>query len=278
MAFSKIEFCELYYVKALPFKNVAANLGISEQNLSYHMKKNDFQSRDRSLTEKDRFNIIQSMADLCMGEDFDADVRKVSISTQRRGADICNLIWPIWEQKFNKNAHSDMYPIISAETQSESIVETVVGPVASVPVSIYRLDREIEMPAYATDGSVAVDLRARLPVTIRPRDMAVVPCNIIVKIPDGYGLFLLPRSGLAANYAVTLANAPGLVDADYCGPEDEIKALVINHSSSPKTLEVKKGDRICQMLILPFPRMQILEILEPPAGKNRGGLGSTGVE
>jgi dUTP pyrophosphatase len=185
------------------------------------------------------------------------------------------LIWPVWEQKFNKRATSNIYSLISTDAgTNEPTVESLEG---SVPVKIYRIDKEIELPAYATSGAVAVDLRARTSATIRPRDMAVVPCNIVVEIPDGYGILLLPRSGLAANYSVTLANSPGLVDSDYCGPEDEIKALVINHCSSPKTLEVKKGDRICQMMVLPIPKMQIVEIPEPPAGKSRGGLGSTGV-
>jgi len=249
-------------------------MDLTEQNLSYHMKKNHFLSRDRALAEADRFAIIQSMVEVCSGEDFDADVSKVSIATQRKGSDICNLLWPIWEQKFEKRASSKQFTIASSD-ESSDIIDLSLD---KIPVKMYRLDKDIPLPEYATSGAVAVDLRARLPVTVRPRDMAIVPCNVIVEIPDGYGVLLLPRSGLAANYAVTLANSPGLIDPDYCGPEDEIKALVINHCSSPKTLDIKKGDRICQMLVLPIPKMNIEEVYEPPSGKNRGGLGSTGIE
>ena len=274
MAFTKLDFCNLYYVQGLPYKDVAASLELTEQNLGYHMKSGKFQSRDREFTDKDNFTIIQTMVEICSGEDFDSDVSKIAIFTQRKGSDICNLIWPVWEQKFGKRAQSKQFPII---TVAEAPKPTSVTNPAEVPIKIYRIDKEIALPEYSTSGAVAIDLRARVPATIRPHTMAVVPCNIVVEIPDGYGLFLLPRSGLAANFAVTLANAPGLIDPDYCGPEDEIKALVINHSSSIKTLEVKKGDRICQMLVLPVPKMKVTEILEPPSGKNRGGLGSTGV-
>ncbi|MDE6126137.1 MAG: dUTP diphosphatase [Muribaculaceae bacterium] len=109
------------------------------------------------------------------------------------------------------------------------------------------------MPAYATPGSAGMDVRAFLsePVTLGPLERALVPTGLYMQLPQGYECQIRPRSGLAIKHGISLVNTPGTVDCDYRG---EIGVIVINLSKEP--FEIKDGERICQMVITRYERIE----------------------
>lgn len=133
-----------------------------------------------------------------------------------------------------------------------------------------------ELPSYATPLSAGVDLRADIenPMTLLPLQRELVPTGIYIQLPQGYEAQVRPRSGLAAKYGVTVANAPGTIDADYRG---EIKVILINLSNDK--FVINRGERIAQMVIArhEVAEWESVESLEE-SGRGAGGFGSTGVE
>ncbi|MDE7338535.1 MAG: dUTP diphosphatase [Bacteroidales bacterium] len=133
-----------------------------------------------------------------------------------------------------------------------------------------------ELPAYATELSAGMDLRAFLPepVVLAPGAYAMIPTGLHIELPDGYEAQVRPRSGLAAKNGVTVLNAPGTIDADYRG---EIKVILINHSSNPFTIH--SGDRIAQMVVARYEKVSWLpaDSLSDTA-RGEGGIGHTGIK
>jgi len=140
-------------------------------------------------------------------------------------------------------------------------------------IDIKRIDKELPLPRHETDGAVAFDLIAREGATIEPGKIALVPVNIIVCTPPGYMLMLAARSSLAKKKNLMLANSVGIIDQDYCGPEDEIKLMFWNFGTAPAVLE--RGERIGQALFAKIERAEWNEV-EETARASRGGFGTTG--
>ncbi|MEJ6392534.1 dUTP diphosphatase [Gymnodinialimonas sp. 2305UL16-5] len=141
-------------------------------------------------------------------------------------------------------------------------------------------DLDVPLPGYASAGAAGADLRANFPAAERagmilaPGARALVPTGLRVAIPDGFEMQIRPRSGLALKHGVTLANAPGTIDADYRGP---LGIILINLGDMP--FDVTHGARIAQAVIAPAPQMhfEMVEALsETPRGV--GGFGSTGTD
>ena len=102
----------------------------------------------------------------------------------------------------------------------------------------------------------------------------MVPTGLTVAVPEGHAGLVLPRSGLASRRGLTLANAPGLIDSGYRG---EITIAVVNLDPADK-VEIRKGDRIAQLLVVPMALVEPVEVQELPAShRGEGGFGSTGV-
>jgi dUTP pyrophosphatase len=142
-----------------------------------------------------------------------------------------------------------------------------------VELPIVRLDPELALPAYARPGDAGLDLLARQGVVLAPGGgRALVPTGVAVAIPEGYAGFVLPRSGLALRFGVTIANAPGLIDAGY---RDELKVVLLN-TDPHDPYEVHRGDRIAQLVVQPVEECRLVE--RPTLdGENRGGgFGHTG--
>ncbi|MBM5812486.1 MAG: dUTP diphosphatase [Gammaproteobacteria bacterium] len=138
-----------------------------------------------------------------------------------------------------------------------------------------RIGREIPLPAYATDGSAGLDLRACLdqPVVLEPGQTQLVPTGLAIHLDDpGLAAMLLPRSGLGHKHGIVLGNLVGLIDSDYQGP---VMVSVWNRGHHPFTIE--PGERIAQMVIVPVVQVQ-LEIVPEFAASVRGGggFGSSG--
>ncbi|NOZ94270.1 MAG: dUTP diphosphatase [Acidobacteria bacterium] len=133
----------------------------------------------------------------------------------------------------------------------------------------------LPLPRYATALSAGADLLAAVgePVVLAPGGRVAVPTGLALEIPPGYEGQVRPRSGLALHRGVTVANAPGTIDADYRG---EVKVLLINLGPEPVT--ITRGDRIAQLVIAPVARVRLEEVEElGDTGRGAGGFGSTGV-
>jgi dUTP pyrophosphatase len=130
------------------------------------------------------------------------------------------------------------------------------------------------LPAYATQQSAGMDLRAELTqaIELKPLQRALVPTGLFVELPAGYEAQIRPRSGLAFKNGITVLNSPGTIDADYRG---EIKVLLVNLSD--ETFIINNGERIAQMVIAKHESMEWkpVESLEESV-RGAGGFGSTG--
>lgn len=137
--------------------------------------------------------------------------------------------------------------------------------------------RGLPLPMRQSKGASGHDLAAAVPegenLVIAPGAFALVPCGFALALPLGYEAQIRPRSGLAARLGVTVLNAPGTVDADYRG---EVKAILVNHGTAP--FEIRRGDRIAQMVIVAVPDIALVETDElEETERGTGGFGSTGI-
>ena len=146
-----------------------------------------------------------------------------------------------------------------------------------------KLHPDARPPFRATEGSAGADLFAlicggRKSLLIQPKKTIKLQTGIAVEIPQGYGGFLFPRSSLAANHGVSLANCVGVIDSDYRG---EIIVPLINHSDS--AVKITNGDRIAQLVIMPIATAEFIDCDESATcsdlsdtARGDGGFGSTG--
>ncbi|OGB75374.1 dUTPase [candidate division Kazan bacterium RIFCSPHIGHO2_01_FULL_49_10] len=140
-------------------------------------------------------------------------------------------------------------------------------------VQIKRIDESLPLPVYKTAGSVGFDLVTREATVIGPGAIARIPSNIVVQTPPGYMLLLTMRSSTPVKKpGLIKPHAIGVVDQDYCGPEDEIKFQVQNVSSVPITVE--RGEQIGQGIFVKVDQAEFVELTEV-VGASRGGFGST---
>jgi dUTP pyrophosphatase len=132
------------------------------------------------------------------------------------------------------------------------------------------------LPAYETEGSAGMDLRAFLaePVVLRPLERALIPTGLFISLPLGFEAQVRPRSGLAFKKGITVLNTPGTIDADYRG---EIKVILVNLSA--EDFIVNDGERIAQMIVAAHARAewQQVDVLDETE-RGAGGFGHTGVE
>ena len=140
-------------------------------------------------------------------------------------------------------------------------------------VNIKRVDKSLELPKYHTKGSIGLDLTAREKVLVKPFVVTLIPLNLIVKVPKGYGLFLYSRSSTPGKKGLMVANGVGVIDQDYNGEEDEIKLAVLNFSK--KNVIVNKGEKIGQGIFIKVATVKFNEV-KKMSTKSRGGFGSTG--
>ena len=139
-----------------------------------------------------------------------------------------------------------------------------------------RFGTQWELPAYATEHSAGLDLRAALeaPLTMQPGDAALIPSGLAIHIADpALCAVLLPRSGLGHKHGIVLGNGTGLIDADYQGP---LMISAWNRGGAAYTIE--PGDRIAQLVLLPIVRatLQVVDTFDE-SGRGAGGFGHTGL-
>jgi dUTP pyrophosphatase len=132
------------------------------------------------------------------------------------------------------------------------------------------------LPAYATEQSAGMDLRANIsePVVLRPMERRLIPTGLYIALPAGYEAQVRPRSGLALKHGITVLNAPGTIDADYRG---ELGVLLVNLSNEAFT--INDGERIAQMVIARHEQATFVEVSElDDTERGAGGYGHTGVK
>jgi dUTP pyrophosphatase len=134
----------------------------------------------------------------------------------------------------------------------------------------------LALPAYETTGSAGMDLRAAVaefePVVLAPGERKLIPTGLKIALEPGYEAQVRPRSGLALKHGVTCLNSPGTIDSDYRG---EVGVILINHGQV--AFEIRRGERIAQMVIAPYAQAVMAEVkaLDETA-RGAGGFGSTG--
>jgi dUTP pyrophosphatase len=140
-------------------------------------------------------------------------------------------------------------------------------------VPITRIDPSLPLPRYATEGAAGFDFVCRIGVTVEPGTVARIPANVVVCVPRDHVLVVALRSGTPMRKGLLSPGGIGVIDPDYCGPDDEIQIQVYNFTDEP--VRVERGERIAQGLLMPaLP----CEWAETPAraDRSRGGFGSTG--
>jgi dUTP pyrophosphatase len=144
-----------------------------------------------------------------------------------------------------------------------------------IPVNIIN-QSDNPLPAYATEGSAGMDLKAFLesPVKLQPLQRSLIATGLFIELPAGYEAQIRPRSGLAIKQGITCLNTPGTIDSDYRG---EIKVILINLSDT--TQVINTGDRIAQMIIAKTERAELFLVQQlNDTVRGAGGFGHTGVK
>ena len=137
-----------------------------------------------------------------------------------------------------------------------------------IELPVVRLREEATVPERAYPGDAGLDLSTCERVELGPGERAVVPTGLAVAIPEGFAGFVQPRSGLAARHGITVVNSPGLIDAGYRG---EIRVVLLN-TDRDRPVVAEPGDRIAQLVVLPVPGLELVELDELPATE-RGARG-----
>ena len=140
-------------------------------------------------------------------------------------------------------------------------------------IKIFRLDKSLPLPEYKTKGSAAFDLYSRLDMEIKPKEVALIPTNLIIQTPRNYMLVVVTRSSTPKKLGLSVPHGIGIIDQDFCGPEDEIHLQVFNFTEN--TVKITKGQRIGQATFVRIGTAKWNEINEVKT-KTRGGFGSTG--
>ena len=129
-------------------------------------------------------------------------------------------------------------------------------------------------PERAHAGDASFDLRCVDGFRLAPGARAVVPTGVAIALPEGHAGLVVPRSGLAARHGISVVNGPGLIDPGYRG---ELKVVLVNLGD--ETFCANSGDRIAQLLVVPFAAPELRMVAELPAARDArgaGGFGSSG--
>ena len=137
-----------------------------------------------------------------------------------------------------------------------------------------KLNEDSSKPAQGRKGDAGYDLCSATEIRLKPFERALVPTGVHIELPEGYGGFVLPRSGLAIKKGLSVVNAPGLIDSNYRG---EIQVIAINLDPKEEII-ISKGDRIAQLVVMRVEEVAFEQVTEL-TDSNRGdaGFGSSGI-
>ncbi len=141
-------------------------------------------------------------------------------------------------------------------------------------IKIQKINKDAVIPHYVHKGDAGMDLYSVEDVVLRAGERLLIGTGLKFEIPMGFELQVRPKSGLAANFGVTVLNTPGTVD---CGYRGEVKVILYN--SSKDDYQVKKGEKIAQAVIARYEEVDIEEVEElSETSRGEGGFGSTGLK
>ena len=140
-------------------------------------------------------------------------------------------------------------------------------------VRIQRLRPDVPLPRYESEGAAGFDLAAAEDTVVAPGAVALIATGLVIEVPPGLFLAIFARSSTPMKRGLMVANGVGVVDPDYCGPNDEVKIAVLNFTT--RAVAVGRGDRLAQGIFLPAPRVAWQEA-QALRGDSRGGFGATG--
>ena len=139
-------------------------------------------------------------------------------------------------------------------------------------INYKRLTAYAKAPKVATAGSAGADISSAFDVTIKPGETKLIHTGLVMAIPYGHVGLMFPRSGLSLKTPLRQPNSVGVIDSDYRG---EVRGMFTNTGS--EDVEINRGDRIAQMIILPIPGVEWVEVAElGETDRGEGGFGSTG--
>lgn len=139
-------------------------------------------------------------------------------------------------------------------------------------VNYKRLTIAAEAPKVATAGSAGADISSAADVTIKPGETRLIPTGLVMEIPAGHVGLMFPRSGLSLKTSLRQPNSVGVIDSDYRG---EVRGMLTNTGTCD--VVIRRGDRIAQMIVLPIPGVEWVEVAElGKTERGEGGFGSTG--
>ena len=140
-------------------------------------------------------------------------------------------------------------------------------------IRFQKLDDAAVIPSRANPGDAGLDLHAAQSAHIGPGERWLVKTGLAVEIPVGHAGLVLPRSGMALKHGISLVNGPGLIDSGYRG---ELGVLLLNNDPA-EIFRIQPGDRIAQLLVVPFAETEPVEVGSlPDSDRGAGGFGSTG--
>ncbi|HET9214263.1 MAG TPA: dUTP diphosphatase [Gaiellaceae bacterium] len=137
-----------------------------------------------------------------------------------------------------------------------------------IELPVVRLREDAVLPERAYAGDAGLDLATCERVELGPGERAVVPTGLAVAVPEGFAGFVQPRSGLAARHGIAVVNSPGLIDSGYRG---EVRVVLLN-TDRERPFVAEAGERIAQLVVLPVPELELVEVSELPATE-RGARG-----
>ncbi len=140
-------------------------------------------------------------------------------------------------------------------------------------VHIQRIDQDLPLPTYQSHGAVGFDIVTRETTIVEAGKIALVPGNVIVRVPEGYMLMIVPRSSMPRKKGLVCPHSIGILDQDYHGEKDELLVQVQNITNAPVTVE--RGERIAQGIFVKIERAEWDEV-DSHGAESRGGFGSTG--
>ena len=140
-------------------------------------------------------------------------------------------------------------------------------------VRIQRVDKDLPLPKYETEGSVGFDFLAREDTEIPAKTVGLIPGNVIVEVPATYMLLISLRSSTPRKKGLLMPHGIGVIDHDYCGPDDEIKIQVYNFTDA--AVVIKRGEKIAQGIFVHIDKFDWEEVSKI-RDQSRGGFGSTG--
>ena len=141
----------------------------------------------------------------------------------------------------------------------------------SVRVAITRLHPDARIPTAAYASDAGLDLSSVEDAVLQPGERRMVATGLAVAIPEGHAGFVQPRSGLAHKHGIAVVNSPGLIDAGYRG---ELRVVLLNTGREP--FEIRRGDRIAQLVVLRLPEIDVQEVDElPDSVRAPRGFGAT---